>query len=74
MTIAAARVTLFSMESRSVPAHIRCPICGRAVVRYSLQRGIWDAFLKLFGRVAFRCMSCQARFHASLEPPPSKDS
>jgi hypothetical protein len=62
------------MASRtvSVPAHIRCPICGRGDIRFSFRREVFDFIHKLLGKEAFRCLSCQARFHASLDPPRKK--
>jgi len=60
------------MAQREPPAHIRCPICGRSDVRFSASREVLDFIQKFFGREPFRCLSCQARFHASLEPPPPK--
>ena len=57
---------------RPAPAHIKCPICGRSDVRFAVRREFWDYFHKFFGRVPFRCLSCQARFYAVAGGRPEK--
>ena len=46
---------------------MRCPSCGGADVRHSLQRGIVDSFMKAIGRTPYRCRRCERRFYRRVD-------
>ncbi len=43
-------------------AEIQCPGCKGVNLRRSHRTGVAERFLGLFGRYAYRCRDCQARF------------
>jgi len=51
--------------ARERRALARCPNCGSSNIRRAHTGGMVDTFMRLFGRVAYRCRDCRDRFHAS---------
>jgi len=51
--------------ARERRALARCPNCGSPHIRRSHTGGMLDRFMRLFGKVAYRCRDCRDRFHAS---------
>ncbi len=47
---------------------MKCPKCGGTELRSSRHARWSDAFHTSFGRRAYRCRSCRARFHAAESP------
>ena len=45
---------------------VRCPSCGSAHLRASLQLTPFERFLELFGALYLRCRDCDERFRLGL--------
>jgi hypothetical protein len=50
--------------SAAVPDHPACPNCGWHDVRPSIQKGLLDLLLATLSFRAFRCRTCNHRFHS----------
>lgn len=49
-------------------ADVFCPHCEWSDVRRSVTRSPVESFLVYFGRLPFRCLKCEERFHAFALP------
>ena len=63
-TAPAAEAPEESDASAAVPGNPACPKCGWHDVRPSIQKGLLDLLLATLSFRAFRCRTCNHRFHS----------
>lgn len=66
------RIDDIIQKRRRRGAFMKCPRCGSADLRRSRRERWTDSIFLSFGKRAYRCRRCNARFHTAKSPAPHK--